>query len=158
MFSKKATKVDEIFTVDLTFEDFVNLCGLLKKHELYIHMYVLVVWHENLFLLNCFFISHSHLKSLYSNCGQVDNGTVALPAHHTINTPAPRFIFSRPAKKKMQIIYFNFLFLESLGFETINRENEKSGKIRLSEHRRSIQNMNGISGATKAGPMPHVSQ
>ena len=43
MFSKKATKVDEIFTVDLTFEDFVNLCGLLKKHELYIHMYVLVV-------------------------------------------------------------------------------------------------------------------
>ena len=56
-------------------------------------------------------------------------------------------------------MYFNFLFLESLGFETINRENEKSGKIRLSEHRRSIQNMNGnISGATQAGPMPHVSQ
>ena len=42
MFSKKATKVDEIFTVDLTLcsncqingEDFVNFCGLLRKHEL----------------------------------------------------------------------------------------------------------------------------
>ena len=43
MFSKKATKIDEIFTVDLTLcskcqiygEDFVNFCGLLRKHELY---------------------------------------------------------------------------------------------------------------------------
>ena len=43
MFSKKATKIDKIFTVDLTIcrkcqidgEDFVNFCGLLRKHELY---------------------------------------------------------------------------------------------------------------------------
>ena len=43
MFSKKATKIDEIFTNDLTLcskcqingEDFVNFCGLLRKHELY---------------------------------------------------------------------------------------------------------------------------
>ena len=43
MFHKKATKIDEIFTVDLTLcskcqidgEDFVNFCGLLRKHELY---------------------------------------------------------------------------------------------------------------------------
>ena len=43
MFSKKATKFDEIFTVDLTLcskrqidiEDFFNFCGLLRKHELY---------------------------------------------------------------------------------------------------------------------------
>ena len=43
MFSKKATKIDEIFTVDFTLyskcqidgEDFVNFCGLLRKHELY---------------------------------------------------------------------------------------------------------------------------
>ena len=43
MFSKKATKIDEIFTVDLTLcskcqidgEDFFNFCGLLRKHELY---------------------------------------------------------------------------------------------------------------------------
>ena len=43
MFSKKATKIDEIFTVDLTLwskcqfrgEDFVNFCDLLRKHELY---------------------------------------------------------------------------------------------------------------------------
>ena len=42
MFSKKATKIDELFTVDLTLcskcqidsEDFVNFCGLLRKHEL----------------------------------------------------------------------------------------------------------------------------
>ena len=42
IFSKKATKFDEIFTVDLTLcskcqidgEDFVNFCGLLRKHEL----------------------------------------------------------------------------------------------------------------------------
>ena len=43
MFSKKATKIDEIFTVDLTLsskcqidgEDFVNFHGLLRKQELY---------------------------------------------------------------------------------------------------------------------------
>ena len=43
MFFKKATKFDEIFTVDLTLcskcqidgEDFVNFCGILRKHELY---------------------------------------------------------------------------------------------------------------------------
>ena len=39
MFSKKATKIDEIFIVYLTVttygEDFVNFCSLLRKHELY---------------------------------------------------------------------------------------------------------------------------
>ena len=43
MFSKKAAKIEKIFTVDLTVttycqidgEDFVNFCGLLRKHELY---------------------------------------------------------------------------------------------------------------------------
>ena len=42
MFSKKATKNDEIFTIDLTLcskcqiygEDFVNVSGLLRKYEL----------------------------------------------------------------------------------------------------------------------------
>ena len=42
MFSKKATKFEEIFTVALTLcnkcqidgEDFVNFCGLLGKYEL----------------------------------------------------------------------------------------------------------------------------
>ena len=46
MFSKKATKIDEMFTVDLTVttyrqidgEDFVNFCGLLRKCELYCHI------------------------------------------------------------------------------------------------------------------------
>ena len=47
MFSKKPTKLDEIFTVDLTLcskcqidgEDFVNFCGLLRKHKLYLADY-----------------------------------------------------------------------------------------------------------------------
>ena len=44
IFSKTASKIDKIFTVDLTLcskrqidgEDFVNFCGLLRKHELYL--------------------------------------------------------------------------------------------------------------------------
>ena len=43
MFSKKATKIDEVFTVHLMLyikrqisgEDFVNFRGLLRKYELY---------------------------------------------------------------------------------------------------------------------------
>ena len=42
MFSKKAKKIDKIFTVDLTStkllidgEDFVKFYGLLRKHKLY---------------------------------------------------------------------------------------------------------------------------
>ena len=43
MFSKKASKIDKIFTVDLTLcskgqideEDFVNFCGLLRKSDCY---------------------------------------------------------------------------------------------------------------------------
>ena len=43
MFSKKATKIDKIFIVDLKVtkycqidgEDFVNFCGLLRNRELY---------------------------------------------------------------------------------------------------------------------------
>ena len=42
MFSKKATKIDQIFTGNLMLcnncqmdgEDLVNFCGLLRKHEL----------------------------------------------------------------------------------------------------------------------------
>ena len=42
-FLKKAAKIDEIYTVDLKLcsqcqidgEDFVNFCGLLRKHEVY---------------------------------------------------------------------------------------------------------------------------
>ena len=48
MFSKKATKVDKIFTIDLKLcskfqidgEDFVNFCGLLRKHELYAKLFI----------------------------------------------------------------------------------------------------------------------
>ena len=47
-FSKKATKIDEIFTVDLKLcskcqidgEDFVNCCGLLGKHEHYLRFFL----------------------------------------------------------------------------------------------------------------------
>ena len=46
MFSKKAKKIDKIFTVVLTVstycqidgEDFVNFCGLLRKRELYLNL------------------------------------------------------------------------------------------------------------------------
>ena len=49
MISKKATKIDEIFTVNLTVttycqtdnEDLVNFCGLLRKRELYQITYLL---------------------------------------------------------------------------------------------------------------------
>ena len=41
MFFKRATKIDKIFTANLTLserqidgEDLVNFCGLLRKHEL----------------------------------------------------------------------------------------------------------------------------
>ena len=42
MFSKKTTKIDQIFTVELTkcqidCDEFFNFCGLLRKHELYGH-------------------------------------------------------------------------------------------------------------------------
>ena len=44
VFSRKATKIDKIFNVNLTVcskcqidgEDFVNFCGLLRKHALYL--------------------------------------------------------------------------------------------------------------------------
>ena len=44
MFSKKATKIDETFIIDLTNcqidgEDFVKFCGLLRKHELYLALF-----------------------------------------------------------------------------------------------------------------------
>ena len=49
MFSKKATKIEEIFTVNLTVttycqidgEDFVNFCGFLKKLGLYDLFFIL---------------------------------------------------------------------------------------------------------------------
>ena len=56
MFSKKATKVVTIFTVNLTVcsnhqldgEDFVNFCGLLKKRELYLSGYLVSKVEHNL--------------------------------------------------------------------------------------------------------------
>ena len=44
MFSKKATKIETIFTINLTLcskcqihsEDYFNFCGLLRKHKLYV--------------------------------------------------------------------------------------------------------------------------
>ena len=62
MFSKKATKIDEIFTVDLTLcskcqidgEDFVDFCGLLRKHELLRDQSVecdFPIWHREILSL-----------------------------------------------------------------------------------------------------------
>ena len=49
MFCRKATKIDEIFTVDLIKcqidgEDFVKFCDLLRKHELCFQKW----FHQNL--------------------------------------------------------------------------------------------------------------
>ena len=35
MFSKKATKIEKIFTLEIDGEDLVFFCGSLRKHELY---------------------------------------------------------------------------------------------------------------------------
>ena len=51
MFSKKATKFDKIFSIDLTLcskcqidgEDFVNFCGILRKHVLYLTIFLVFV-------------------------------------------------------------------------------------------------------------------
>ena len=51
MFSEKATKIEEIFSVDWTVcskcqmdgEDFVNFCGLLRKHKLYYKKHTLYI-------------------------------------------------------------------------------------------------------------------
>ena len=48
MSSKKATKIDEIYIINLTLcsksqidgKDFVNFCGLLRKHKLYHFLFV----------------------------------------------------------------------------------------------------------------------
>ena len=69
MFSKKATKIDEIFTVDLTLcskcqidgEDFVNFRGLLKKYELYLIINYLLIN----YLLLIFQVVESFLELLH---------------------------------------------------------------------------------------------
>ena len=61
VFSKMATKIDEIFTVDLTVcskcqidsEDFVKFCGLRRKHELYQNWSDLLG--EQFLVTECFF-------------------------------------------------------------------------------------------------------
>ena len=72
MFSKKATKIDEIFTVDLTLttycqidcEDFVNFCGLLRKHELYFILAVFDVEVES-YILNLQTIGKKQLSFIH---------------------------------------------------------------------------------------------
>ena len=52
IFSKKATKMDKIFTIDLTLyskcqidgEDFIHFCGLLRKHKLYQYVSISVLF------------------------------------------------------------------------------------------------------------------
>ena len=58
-FSEKATKIDKIFTINLTVcsnrqidgKDFVNFCGLLRKRELYDH-YFLTRYFQKIFSKN----------------------------------------------------------------------------------------------------------
>ena len=65
MFSKKATKIEEIFTVDLTLcskqkingEDFVNFCGLPRKHELYAKEFYGLKRRSNFSTTLCFWVA-----------------------------------------------------------------------------------------------------
>ena len=78
MFSKKATKISEIFTVDLTLcskcqidgEEFINFSGLLRKNELYRH-------NPHSFLVLCILfkkqIFQQHITILYSSKEQQTN-------------------------------------------------------------------------------------
>ena len=73
MFSKKATKIEEIFTADLTLcskcqidgEDFVNFCGLLRKHELYTAIDCRGQKGPFNYFQLCFFTSQSKLFEYY---------------------------------------------------------------------------------------------
>ena len=73
MFSKKATKIDKILTVDLTLsskcqiygEDFVNSSGLLRKYELYYLIWVVKKIRER----SEFRIEISYIKA----CGELPN-------------------------------------------------------------------------------------
>ena len=68
MFSKKATKIGKIFTVNLTLcskclidtEDFVNFCGLLRKHKLYQNKKVSKVLLSNLYTV---VVGHDHHRN-----------------------------------------------------------------------------------------------
>ena len=68
MYSKKATKIDEIFTVNLTVcsnrqingEDFVNFCGLLGKHELYVQVLFLFIFTKS-------FCNFSSVPTVFGN-------------------------------------------------------------------------------------------
>jgi hypothetical protein len=79
MFSKKATKIDEIFTVDLTLcskcqikgEDTVSFHGLFRKHELYQSR---IEANNFLWIFNSFFVLE--LFGVVSHCafGSFSNG------------------------------------------------------------------------------------
>ena len=63
----KPTKIDEIFSIDLTLttlcqidgEDFINFCGRLRKHELYLST-MIYIFHEKYSYYNAIEISWKH--------------------------------------------------------------------------------------------------
>ena len=77
MFSKKATNIDVIVTADLTLcskcqidcEDFVNCCGLLRKHELQSTLFMNSIIHKdsekyfsNLLSQSCMYATKKNYK------------------------------------------------------------------------------------------------
>ena len=76
MFSKKATKFEKIFTVDLTLcckcqidsEDFVSFCGLLRKHEIYLKYSLISIkkW-LCLFCLNNVLEARAETRKIFSS-------------------------------------------------------------------------------------------
>ena len=87
MFSKKATKIDEIFTFHLTLcskrqidvEDFVNVCGLFRKHKRYQRTYSKYVG-QNLILTHrashCSQYVCSSLDPVFTNINGKSSGNV----------------------------------------------------------------------------------
>ena len=94
MFSKKATKIDQIFTVNLTLcskcqiddEDFFNFCGLLRKHNFYNTVLIKMDFQtEKKHLLPVDPSPRSStIEVMLSHSGQsTQRGTEQLPKHHT---------------------------------------------------------------------------
>ena len=121
MFSKKATKIDKIFTMDLTFtrerqingEDFLNFCGLLRKHELYEKLWVSLKPHK---------YKHSNAnvqinRELHKEAWMCTYRKLRMSKQDSISTQKP--IFSRLSELSPGLFYWSkFLLLISQQFSS----------------------------------------
>ena len=119
MFSKKAAKIEEIFTVDLTVcskcqidsEDFIKFCGLLRKHELYyitsIHFSLLILkigfsnqhTESKKFQPHGYSGPHAYLKSATNNYLQRQPKAKPLRVRTVARVSAPMLCFEKWGQK-----------------------------------------------------------